>query len=468
MKKVRTLGKLGCLGFLLLPSLGLFMVFTLLFHSTTSSNDCSVTSSSSSVATVSSVVSDTDWTKEGSTAYNNAKLVFDSWVSKGLSGASAAGIVGWVNSEGGFSIVDRAEGHYGTDELTNGISTGVIPSGGSGYTVGGGGIYQLTPYTKYAGLGDSKWLDVNAQNTFVAQAILAGDWNASMDLSGGNNTFQQMAQMTEPKQATLVWQAYERGNTAYINQSEKKSDAQTAYDLFNGSRYSYNESKFSQAFGASSSDSSSDLNVKVSTVSTNNCSSTSGGTGSWSKDGGTVSYSAYNAWKLEDLPSDLKMYALDPTSVGLTFKSSSGWNAIAYSGGQCTDLTASLMYALWDKNGSHPTMTNGNGDSVAKNWASSFGGNTNAKPSSGAVFSQTASSAGNSAGHTGLVSHVFENGDILVIKQNYSSLSGEDGGFGQYTWSYRYVPTSQYSSGWTFYDLSQAGYSIVSTASSLD
>ena len=230
----------------------------------------------------------------------------------------------------------------------------------------------------------------------------------------------------------------------------------------------YSESKFSQAFGASSSDSSSDLNVKVSTVSTNNCSSTSGGTGSWSKDGGTVSYSAYNAWKLEDLPSDLKMYALDPTSVGLTFKSSSGWNAIAYSGGQCTDLTASLMYALWDKNGSHPTMTNGNGDSVAKNWASSFGGNTNAKPSSGAVFSQTASSAGNSAGHTGLVSHVFENGDILVIKQNYSSLSGEDGGFGQYTWSYRYVPTSQYSSGWTFYDLSQAGYSIVSTASSLD
>lgn len=113
MKQVRTVKRLGCLGFLLLPSLGLLVVFTLLFHSTTSSNDCSV--STSLVVTVSSVVSDTDWTKEGSTAYNNAKLVFDSWVSKGLSGTSAAGIIGWANSEGGFSIVDRAEGHYGTD-----------------------------------------------------------------------------------------------------------------------------------------------------------------------------------------------------------------------------------------------------------------------------------------------------------------------------------------------------------------
>ncbi|MEX2803860.1 phage tail tip lysozyme [Streptococcus sp. H31] len=470
-KKLKKIKYIGCLGVLLLPFVFFILVATLLFHSTIS-NSCSVSESTTStaVSTVSSGASDSDWTKEGSTAYNNAKAVFDSWVSKGLSGASASGIVGWVNSEGGFSLVDRAQGYYGSDVATNGLSAGVIPIGG------GGGIYQFTPYTKFAAAGDSKWLDVDAQNTFVAQAILGGDWNSSMDLTGGNHSFREMAQMTDPKQATLVWQAYERGSVAHINQSQKQTDAQTAYDLFNGSSYSYDEKKFDAAFGSGSTDSSNSDSSENKTVSTSTSSKTSkcshsgssgGGSGEWSTDGGIVSYGAYNAWSRDDLPEDLKSYALDPASVGLTFRGAGGWNAIAWSGGQCTDLSASLMYAIWEKDGSHPTMTNGNGEAVARNWASQFGGSTSSTPTAGAVFSQTPSSAGNSAGHTGLVSHVFENGDILVVEQNYSSLSGEDGGYGKYTWSYRYVPTSQYGSGWTFYDLSQAGYSIVSNASSV-
>ena len=462
MKK-RRLGYLFSL--LSLPVIVVIVVVISVFFG--AQEECNLSSNSNSTATVSTVVSDTDWRHEGSTAYNNAKLVFDSWVSKGLSGAVAAGIVGWVNSEGGFSLVDRAEGHYGTDELTNGLSAGVIPTGGSGYSVGGGGIYQFTPYTKFAQAGDSKWLDVDAQNTFVAQAILSGDWNASMDLTGGNHTFQQMAQMTDPKQATLVWQAYERGNTAYIDQNQKQSDAQTAYEMFNGASYTYNDSLFNQSFGTSSGDNESDSNYKVSAVSTNICSSSSSGTGDWVTDGGTVSYSSHNAWKKDDLPDDLKAYALDPLSVGLGYKDSSGWYAIAYSGGQCTDLSASLMYALWEKNGSHPTMTSGNGKDIAKNWASQFGGSTSSTPTSGAVFSQTPSSAGNEYGHTGVVSHIFSNGDMLVVEQNYSDLSGESAGFGKYTWSYRYVPASQYALGWTFYTPSQVGYRIVSSASSV-
>ena len=458
---------LGCLfSILLLPFFIAVVVIIALFAG--GEESCDVSSGSTSSATVSTVVSNTDWTHEGSKAYNNAKLVFDSWVSKGLSGAAASGIIGWVNSEGGFSLVDRAEGHYGADELTNGLSSGVIPIGGSGYSVGGGGIYQFTPYTKFAEVGSSKWLDVDAQNTFVAKAILSGDWNASMDLTGGNHSFKQMAQMNDPKQATLVWQAYERGNTAHINQSQKQTDAQTAYDMFDGGSYAYDESKYIQAFGGNSS---SDSDYKVSMVSTSNCSSSSssgGGTGSWSTDGGTVSYGAYNAWKKDDLPDDLKQYALDPESVGLNYRDSKGWNAIAYSGGQCTDLSASLMYALWEKDGAHPTMTVGAGQFVAKNWASRFLDTTSDSPTAGAVFSQIPASAGNGDGHTGVVSHVFANGDILVVEQNYADLSGENGGFGKYTWSYRYVPTNQYTSGWTFYDLSQAGYKIVDSASSVN
>lgn len=463
MKKRR----LGCLALVLLAPVAITVVviISVLFGAESS---CNVSSSSSSVATVSTIASDTDWTHEGSTANKNAKLVFDSWVSKGLSGASASGIVGWVNSEGGFALVDRAEGHYGNDELGNGISAGVAPLGGSGYSIGGGGIYQFTPYSKFAEIGDSKWLDVDAQNTFVAKAILSGDWNASMDLTGGNHSFEQMAQMTDPKQATLVWQAYERGNVAYINQEQKQSDAQKAYEMFGGSSHNYDSEKFSQAFGVKADKSSSDSNFKVSTVSFEGCSSSSGGgTGSWSKDGGSVSYGAYNAWKKDDLPADLKPYALNPESVGLKYRSSEGWNAIAYSGGQCTDLSASLMYALWEKNGSHVTMTLGNGQDIAKNWANKVGGSTSKAPTAGSVFSQTPASAGNDVGHTGVVSHVFENGDILVVEQNYAKLSGENGGFGQYTWNYRYVPKSQYANGWMFYDLSKSGYKIVSSASSV-
>lgn len=89
MKKRR----LGCLFFiLLLPFFITIVVIIALFAG--ADENCDVSSGSTSGATVSTVVSDTDWTHEGSTAYNNAKLVFDSWVSKGLSGASASGIVG--------------------------------------------------------------------------------------------------------------------------------------------------------------------------------------------------------------------------------------------------------------------------------------------------------------------------------------------------------------------------------------
>jgi len=130
-------------------------------------------------------------------------------------------------------------------------------------------------------------------------------------------------------------------------------------------------------------------------------------------------------------------------------------------------LSTSLMYALWEKNGSHATMTLGNWQDIAKNWANKFLDKPTTSPTAGAVFSQTPASAGNDVGYTGVVSHVSENGDILVVEQNYANLSGENGGFGQYTWNYHYVPKSQYANGWMFYDLSKSGYKIVSSASSV-
>lgn len=235
-----------------IPILMIFFLFMgALSISNQRKNDCGRSlPTSSAVSTDSSFASDSDWTKEGTTAYQTAKRVFDAWVSKGLSGASAAGIVGWVNSEGGFSMIGRAEGHYGNTLAENSIAYGVVPLKMSWYThEGGGGIYQITPYTKYAPLGDPKWEDADAMNAYVARQILGGDWNASMDLTGGNHTFEQMAQMTNPQEATLVWQAYERGSVDHINQAQKKADAQRAYELFNGSSYSFDRNKFKSYFG---------------------------------------------------------------------------------------------------------------------------------------------------------------------------------------------------------------------------
>lgn len=221
-------------------------------------------SQSTNTSTDSSMASDSDWTQEGSTAYNNAKRVFEAWVDKGLSGGAAAGIVGWVNSEGGFAMIGRAEGHYGNSLEENSIAYGVVPSGLSYYTTeAGGGIYQFTPYTKYAPLGSPDWEDADKMNEFVMKQVANGDWNASMDMSGKNRSFRQMAEETDPQSATLSWQSYERGNVAYIKPEQKKADAQKAYDMFEGDKYKFDEEKFNEHFGTggSGSASSSDSNA---------------------------------------------------------------------------------------------------------------------------------------------------------------------------------------------------------------
>lgn len=93
-----------------------FLLVLLLTASSSSQQDCQITPDvSSQVETSSENASNSDWTKKGTVANQTAEKVFNAWVSKGLSGASASGIVGWVNSEGGFAMIGRAEGHYGND-----------------------------------------------------------------------------------------------------------------------------------------------------------------------------------------------------------------------------------------------------------------------------------------------------------------------------------------------------------------
>lgn len=407
-------------------------------------------------STDSASASDADWTVKGSTAYNNAKNVFDAWVNKGLSGGAAAGIVGWVNSEGGFAMIGRAEGHYGNDIKTNSIKYGAVPKGLAYYTTAaGGGIYQFTPYTKYAPLNSPDWEDADKMNEFVGKAVAAGDWNASMDMSGKSRSFRQMAEETDPESATLAWQAYERGSVAHINVAQKKADARKAYELFDGAKYKFDAKKFESHFGSGGASGSGDAASRVSSNDDDICKDESSGGNGWSEDGtGEVPYTDWRAWKPNELPADLKKYALDPESVGLKYNDGSTW---WWSGDQCTNLTSSLSAALW-QNGDKKLLNKiGNGRDVVGVLASTYGskGRTNT-PHAGAIFS---CDNGSSYGHTGIVSHVFANGDILIVEQNYLYMSGASAPGEVNTYDYRYVTKAgQAKDNYEFYDPSAVGF----------
>lgn len=425
--------------------------------------DCKPTKNETATGgTSSSAASDADWTKEGTTAYKNAKDVWTAWTDAGVSGTSASGLVGWVNSEGGFDIIGRAEGHYGGGK-ENSIAHGAIPiPGGAGYSVGGGGIYQFTPYTKYAPLNDPKWEDGTAMTKFVINQ-LPGDWNPSHDLSGKNQTFEQWAQQDNLSDAALGWNAYERGNPIHIRTEQKVADAKKADAVFNKNKVKFDRAKFEKNFGsAKTSKASTATSESVKAKCKDN---SSGGGNGWSKPGGKHNYHHSQTWKPQDLPSDLKQYALNPESMGMKYASSTGWNALPSGiNDQCTDLSASLMYLLWSKDGKNPKQLRGNGNAVAGNWAATYGGSVSTTPVSGAVFSTPGPVA---EGHTGVVSHVFDDGSILIIEQNCTGFSGQGNGT-TFTWDYRIISKDAIaSSGFTFYNPGDNGFTVNPDAKSL-
>ena len=179
------------------------------------------------------------------------------------------------------------------------------------------------------------------------------------------------------------------------------------------------------------------------------------------------------AYTPDELPDNLKKYAIDPESLGVKFgapweggitgPNSSGW--IDYVGvfgaeyaGQCTELSATMLYQLWEKDGNHILNVQGDGSQVVPIVASKLGVSSTNKPSTGAIFS----TADSGAGHVGVVSHVFENGDVLIIEQN-TPKSGMSAGKPN-TWNYRLVSKSSISSEFNvgFVNPKDAGYNMVS------
>lgn len=343
-----------------------------------------------------------DWTKQGTPAYQHAQTVWNFWKSKGFSGAAIAGILGNIAREGGFTILDRAQQHYSNDEDKAGISKGVQPIGG------GGGLYQFTPYTKFAPLGSNKWLDLDAQDNFV--------WDSEVAHAGWKSAYAHLSDVSE---AAHKWfSLYERGASF---DPTKVPAAQQAYQIFGGADVKANDS----LLGASGTMTAAGTNdMLAQNAAAQDCGNGNGntdlpdGTGKVNeqppKSGGMLSYDFHS------VPDDMKQFVPDPTKVGLSWGSRGGWTQEGGGGGQCPDFSVSYFHHIWSPN--PPGTCSGNGKDIAENMAKMMGGSVSNTPHAGAIASAPANVAGISPGpygHTFVVVHVLANGDIILLQQNF-------------------------------------------------
>lgn len=160
-------------------------------------------------------------------------------------------------------------------------------------------------------------------------------------------------------------------------------------------------------------------------------------------------------WSRETLPDSMREFAKDPSDAGLAWGNATGW-ASGIIPDQCAALSHSYMmqlYPQWNQDGRPTTRPFGDGKDVARLWAQHFGEKTSDVPQAGAVFSDSTTSA---EGHTGIVQHVFANGDILIVEQNIRGVSGRNAPGLSYSWSWRAIKKERYKSeGWTFFKPSE-------------
>lgn len=160
-------------------------------------------------------------------------------------------------------------------------------------------------------------------------------------------------------------------------------------------------------------------------------------------------------WSRETLPDSLKEFAKNPEDAGLAWGNASGWTNGIYPD-QCAALSHSYfiqLYPGWNMQGRPTTRPFGDGGVVAEKWAAHYGERVVDYPTAGAVFSDATTSV---YGHTGIVQHVFSNGDILVNEQNIRGVSGEGAGL-DYSWSWRVIKKDKYEQkNWEFFKPSDA------------
>ena len=156
------------------------------------------------------------------------------------------------------------------------------------------------------------------------------------------------------------------------------------------------------------------------------------------------------------LPDSIAPYAIDPTKVGLLWSDEASWYLRCYDYANCTDFSSNMAARLWSKDGQPAENVMGNGGQVTSFWEKKGIPKVNT-PSAGAVFSVEYGPG--LAGHTGIVSHVFEDGTILIIEQNVAGWSGAENGSPR-TWNWRILRPEEWQGRYTFTDFRSAGYTL--------
>ena len=111
---------------------------------------------------------------------------------------------------------------------------------------------------------------------------------------------------------------------------------------------------------------------------------------------------------------------------------------------------------MWFKDGQPAENVMGNGGQVTSHWQQKGVPKTNI-PKTGNIFSVEYGPG--EAGHTGQVSHVFEDGTILIIEQNVAGWSGAENGSPR-TWNWRILRPEEWQGKYTFTDFEAAGYKL--------
>ena len=185
------------------------------------------------------------------------------------------------------------------------------------------------------------------------------------------------------------------------------------------------------------------------------------GTGTYNPADGTIwtdtRFEPHVARRQIGLPDSIAPYAIDPTKVGLMWSDEASWYLRCWDYANCTDFASNMAARLWSKDGQPAENVMGNGGQVTSFWQQK-GVPKVSTPSVGEVFS--VDYAPGLAGHTGIVSHIFEDGTMLIIEQNVAGWSGAENGSPR-TWNWRIIPASEWQSGrWSFTSFHSSGWTL--------
>lgn len=438
------------------------------------------------------------WKQEGSEAHTNAKATFDYLTGEvGFSGGFAVGLIanGWYES--GW-ILDRSQGagviRFGMNSKTPPANEG-----------GGGGAFQFTPYTKftnseYWGKYDPEgWglknqlaymLDTEFKTGAVATYAFSTSPAAGAAHYGRSPAFSSLEEWYSTDDASKAAEAFQVGYERPAQfHPERLALAAEMNDFFNAERIPADKEKIAKFMGGSingSSDEFADVSFSDSAAPSSSDSSGSegecpsvhkakGGGGSIPEDAtgdhglGDLGAGWGRPFQHDQLPEELKKYAIDPESLGINFGDCKNWVPFTNTtepllNGQCVALSKAVYGTYWQKDGKSPASFLCNGEVCAEAASTANGGSPERTPRAGAIAQQKKPGP---YGHTYIVSHVFENGDILILEQNMDGYSGWQNGQ-VCNWNWRVQSKAGYESfDSMFYTPTNEGFSVSDKAKTL-